>query len=331
MESGAYIVCFIASVIKEPRRLAFFKLLLDSIRGQTHLLDGLFISIYIDPSLNVDWSNMFKGLGNTHILRQKNQKQQFVQIGEMSKKLESKFTCPQNKTLFIMFSDDDDLWHCDRVKQYAKSWNDAPTYASPEKIASVASICMSESMTIDISCNVHMNSSNVDEMIECGCVNVTIPTQEDAVNTMVEYHEYVVKHKVLIEFLKEYDWIVRNNRFADMEFRTFVARYNLERGSTIFIRPDTWGYFYRKCDPTYVNVTNPTFSLKYGGFSARQDSKRAEIILRYVAEGQECKSMANIMTSHFEATCVAMSKDDKDREFITRLYLRIKMERNELR
>lgn len=109
-----HLVCMIASVIKDARRLRFFKTLLESICQQAVPPLVIFISIHIAPHLSVDWDSLLMKRSFAcplRVLRQKREKLQFVQYKEMMDRLERVFPTPAGKDAFIMFSDDDDLWH----------------------------------------------------------------------------------------------------------------------------------------------------------------------------------------------------------------------------
>ena len=69
-------VCLLASVIKEQRRLGFFRQLLESVRAQVIKPDEMIVSIFIDPSLEGDdkdtfWKDLFSGMPFLRVMRQK--------------------------------------------------------------------------------------------------------------------------------------------------------------------------------------------------------------------------------------------------------------------
>lgn len=311
--NGSHIVCFIASVITERRRLEYFKLLLDSIRKQSSQLDGLIISIYIDPILEVDWTHLFCGVKHLYVMRQKRPKRQFVQIDEMYKKWETCFPCPPEKEPFIMFSDDDDLWHKDRVYRYMDLWDrGSVSVPHPENISSM---CMKEFTHVSIACKDHVNSSNVDAMIDCGCVEFQSPNSErECKNMLVEYHEYVVRPHVLGSFLEKHGWLVRNNRFADMEFRNFVHSFEPTKCMTLQVSPVHWLYYYRKSDPSYMCATNPVIVTEPLDIMQARDHEKISALLIYSEEMRECHAMelmAEKQFLYFANACTPKNMDPK--------------------
>lgn len=311
------LVCFIASVIKEPRRLEFFKQLLKSIQDQELPLDGLFISSYIDPSLQTDIQELLRGISSTgtkvHILKQKRPKRQFVQIKELSDRVDKVFPCPQNTESFILFSDDDDLWHPTRTKHYYRISTDADSTLFPM----LSAICMRESTEIDkfeypTVCSNHPEATcaaDVDRLIECGCLSFKF-NQSD----LYEYHEYAVRRYVLREFLTENAWIVNNNRFADMRFRYFIATYKVGIMRTAHYIPDQWLYYYRHSNWDYPAVTHPF-----------ADGKVSENVVDYLVEMEECPDTNCGFQKSTETLMTRLNLDETSR-LAFRLYLDMKLQ-----
>ena len=234
------IIGVIASVVKTKERLSSFCILLDSIRNQTSPLDGLIISCFVDPALGVDPTELFSRLGkNCHILLQKTPKLQFLQFKDISSRLNQKF--PSFKNKFLLFSDDDDIWNVNRVECNRQ-------FASNEVgIENVhAFISMESTLQRVGGCRFHdYLCQNVDAMINCGCTTFT-NFPEATTPMLVEYHYFMVRDIVLADFVRAKGWIVEQNRFADMEFRIFISKYNTSVPDTIrCFRPIEWTYFYR--------------------------------------------------------------------------------------
>jgi hypothetical protein len=326
-----HLVGFIASVITEPRRLMFFRELLESIKTQKKPLDGLFISIHIDPSLNVDVKTLFKGIKNVRVLLQKRPKKQFAQIGEMLEKLNSTFPCPSEKVQFILFSDDDDLWHHERTEFYHEMWKKGHE-TSPEMMPIIASISVKERIVFRKEpCVIHLNTSHVDNMLECGCAILKRPSfpnikEEEVLTFDTEYHEDAVRPHVLRDFFKDFGWICRNNRFADIEFRTFVRKYKGSKGSTLNVIPSHWMYFYRRCDKTYPAVTNP-LEMDLEAKFVKLSLKEAIKLLTYAIEMTECHSFDKVSKDHYDRVCLYLTNCEID---VLNLSKKIKDDRNKL-
>ncbi|KAH9253734.1 hypothetical protein BASA81_008352 [Batrachochytrium salamandrivorans] len=245
------LVCLIASVIKCQRRLGYFQLLLDSIRVQIDQLDGLIISIFIDPSLNVP-IRLYNGLGGKEkcfVLRQKCAKKQFVQIQEMLPRVAAYFP-PQGKETFLMFSDDDDLWHPERAIYYRNGFHDMVRNGS---LSSTALLFVNE-VTIPgpDHCFAHdprnvQGPGDVQRMIDCGCVQT---------QSILEYHYFVVRPCVLDDFFVAYPRFV-HNQFCDLKFVHFLSNDRNGRNDYCQVIPSHWLYFYRRiAEPGYEAAGN---------------------------------------------------------------------------
>lgn len=251
------IVCFIASVIKDERRLGYFRYLLDSIRAQTRPMTQLYISIHIALNLSTEeWKKLFSSLpGSPVILRQKQPKRQFVQYRELFNRASKEL---QGEQTFILFSDDDDLWHPQRVERYMQ-FVEKTALLCPGNFSRMSSIQSREETEQGLPCQScrQNNESDVDFMLKCGCIKIaTYPMEQGPVHT--EYHQFLVKPYILQEFLEQHRQLVDTNRFADMEFRDFVRFYKDKEGFvTGQLAAPHWMYYYRKCDATYNAVTKP--------------------------------------------------------------------------
>lgn len=247
-----------ASVIRDERRLSYFRQLLNSIRAQTRAPTRLYISIHIVLDLSSEeWSSLFANLpGNPVILKQRHPKRQFVQYRELLKRAAADLS---GENTFILFSDDDDLWHPQRVACYLNWFDNMIQMGTPPDVISrMTSIQAREQTTPGLPCEVCQtnNSNDVDAMLRCGCVTIELLALEKG-PMLLEYHQYAVRPRVLQEFLEKHVQLVETNRFADMEFRQFVRTYDDEKGCTGQLVPPHWMYFYRQCDPSYDAVTRP--------------------------------------------------------------------------
>ena len=311
--SQLHLIGLVASVITEPVRLGFFKQLLLCIKRQTVPLDGLLISIYIDPCLSVDMSELFRDMGkNVLILHQKSKKRQFVQYEELSRRVDSgAFACKDHsKATFLLFSDDDDIWNDNRVRAYHDMWKVVLERrdADPNQ---VSSICMMEKTThTDHRCPEHAGSSNVDDMLECGCASFEVISQ-NTTDRIAEYHEYAVRPRVLREFCESHQRWVKHNRFADLEFRYYVCTFMPSVFFTVLTFPRHWIYFYRGGD--YPSVTNPY-----------KDRKSK---MEYAVEMCECPQMS---AKGFAALAQSRARDVNVAEF-DRTYAELLAQRLQLK
>lgn len=281
--SKMFLVGMLSSVIQDPLRLRYFRLLLDSVRNQQQPLDGFFVSIYVAPELEVDLTVLLRGIPNCRVLKHKSPKLQFVQIQHMADRLDQYFPCPLNKKRFIMFSDDDDLWNSDRVSAYRITTEYAFENV-PNEMAFVSSVC-SRAQTVHnvISCDkLHKDESNVDDYLSCGCIKF----QEIPKDEIPEYHNYVVCDFVLTEFLKENKVMVQTNHYCDMHFGYFLCSYKAGLYRTLHVGyqfENDWLYFYRSGPSSYLTAsrfvkTTPGVSLEI----SKEHEKTRIYIRRYL-------------------------------------------------
>jgi len=322
MQKGLHLVCFLASVITDKRRLEFFRMLLDSVRKQAMPLNGGFlVSIYLDPELEPDVKSLFRNLNcPVKLLIQKRPKKQFVQIAEMYSCWEKAFPCPPDREPFFLFSDDDDLWSEHRTEAYFRIWDGACKSNFP--LDKVTSICAREhTKHNDRLCEAHKDGSDVNAMIACGCVAFTEEIYP-------EYHEYAVRPFVVGEFLNTHDRLVRHNRFADMQFRSFVAGYS--GYNTLIIQTPVWLYFYRKCDRTYICATNPVKQTRQLYFP--EDIKEITALVEYIAEISECPAMGpDRAAESLKNLMAATTRTEAEAFFLGALVLKVKSDRAKLK
>ena len=284
-QASARFVCLLASVIQEERRLAFFRQLLDTVRAQLVKPDEMIVSIFIDPSLEGDnrdqfWKELFHDLPFVRVMRQKRKKRQFVQIAEMLGKVED------SPSTFVIFSDDDDLWHPRRVFAYHALYNDTAQMSDSDMSKFSAMIILHDMKTNNTKCPDHRDTSDVDGMIKCGCVELHhVPYEQ---RSGVEYHHMAVRPAVIKDFIASNGRIVRHNRFADMFFRRFVIAYKPKDCRTTYSSPPHWIYFYRHCDTSYECVTHPILNFDTG---RKFTLEEADAYMQYVAEAEECEMM----------------------------------------
>lgn len=306
-----HLVCLLASVIRCPRRLEYFKILLDSVRSQTSRLDGFFISIHIAPELEqgINYSELFKGLPNVRILKQKRAKPQFAQYQELYTRLGEAFPCPSDKEGFLLFSDDDDVWHEHRVEMYRTQWERACAMPGAP-INRVSSICMRERIKVcNRFCTKHTDTSNVQSYLDCGCL---VFEQIPDIHVSLEFHEYAVRRHVMGEFFQQHGDFCLYNRFADIVFRDFIFSYKLDEGITLHMCPPSWMYFYRLGDSNYLAQTRPVaHPERVESFSNHPEN--IKIMIHYCLDQLECKSLKDMGQSALKSIHSFTSREEMRR------------------
>jgi len=249
------IVSFTSSVITERARFNYFKDMIQSVCKQEIYPDLFFLSIHISPDLNIpdkEFTDMFKEVPfEYHILRQKRPKKQFVQYKEMLSHLGQHFDL---KKTWIMFSDDDDLWNTMRTKVFYAAINSYKTMTlKPEE--KFVGVCILESIKQKDSmipcCEIH-TPSDVITAIYDGLVDVTMHQ-----GIRVEHHEYLVKTCMLTNFLDKNKFLVKTNRYCDLDFRQFLIKSKDSLSCDFLPIPvKNWLYFYRASCGEYTQVSS---------------------------------------------------------------------------
>jgi len=276
-----HLVCMIASVIKDHRRLRYFRMLLDSIRAQIILPKQVLVSIYIEPKLldnNADFDALFEGLPMVHVARQDKPKRQFVQIRELL----NQHLVEGERDTFVMFSDDDDLWHPKRCFYYYTQF--AMLYKHAINIIPTIAYMVALEQTSHVNgyCKLcaEKNETNVDAMLACGCCKFVFQAE----HSLVEFHEYVVRPVVMRDFFSRFSDLVETNRFADMQFRREVAGWGGKDWNHAAVVPPHWLYYYRQCDPSYAAATQP-------GATAETQEEHTKEYVSYFLDMLFCPNM----------------------------------------
>ena len=289
-----HLVCFMASVVKDVRRLGYLKRMIDSVRKQyVPLTGGLLVSIHVDPSLGMsaaEIKSLFDGIPRVYILLQKRPKLQFMQMHEMFVRWATVFPCPDGRTPYIIFSDDDDLWHPHRTHYYHA------LHVGSAYREDVTGICLVErAVTKNLVC-APSHENDVDSMIVCGCV-----VYEHVHGG--EYHQLAVKPVVLRDFFSQFTQLCERNRYADMQFRNFVYGYGGNKQTTVYGIPSTWAYFYRQCDSSYACNRVPQIDFDPNKeFDIYRDRPALTSMVKHVIDLEECpatKDMAERQLRHY--------------------------------
>lgn len=254
-------VVLLASVITEENRLKRLKQMIESVKQQSVKPDYFYVSIFVDPSLNLTMSmvsDMFTGVA-TNILYQRKPKKQFVQIYELCLKISSQWLKDEISHTWVSFTDDDDLWSPIRMSLYQDALINAYEN-SPQQFNKISGIKVCQYNTHEPRkyCNCEINDAkDVFKGIKCGCVKYGMYTEREQ-NKFVEYHHWMTKFALLQEFLQRCLFFVFENRYCDVLFSYFLNNYKPDECVTIsvFSNPNEWAYFYRNGSKEYSCVTS---------------------------------------------------------------------------
>lgn len=259
-------VVFLASVVTQQERWLKMGQLVKSIQDQVFKPDLFCVSIYVAPSLAISrdvisatFSGLSRTMGGVFVLLQSKPKKQFAQIYELCQRLKTKWLPPQDDMshVWVTFTDDDDLWHPKRFQLFQEMldvrYSDAPNNFSLDNTSGFKVITKTDH--IRPNCCSITNPLDVDKAISCGCV---VLSQKET--SFLEYHMWMTKVSILLEFLEKFRFYAFENRYCDVLFSMVLNSYkHLTHGSMSAV-PEIWTYFYRNGQQEYASVTNPAFS-----------------------------------------------------------------------
>ena len=252
-------VCLLASVINHENRFIHLLEMLKSMKDQINQIDIFCVSIHILPELNIS-DNQIKelffentGIRKIKIIIQKNPKTQFEQIKELCEMFTTKwFSNINTKDVWVIFTDDDDIWNQYRTSLYLNALKKIYENENVERTKITGVQVSEETNHIDPTCCSITNFIDVDDAIECGCVNISSKT-----NTYVEYHRWMVPLSGLLAFLKDFPFFVHHNRYTDVMFSMYnrIIESNDKGHIQISLDKPYWSYFYRNGSMEYPCVS----------------------------------------------------------------------------
>lgn len=216
------IICCIASHIDSIERFLCFKELWQSIKSQLKYPSFILISVSNSPELEQDLNEFLQNLRscfNIKIVRSKKQSQfqHYKQLLPELRKLPD--------TTWIIFSDDDDIWHKRRIMSYSKTL-DLPPSTSPGFIQS------------------YLHGKMEDGEIKCVTSNY------------VNYVDFLCRIKDVITFLERCSENVLSNRFCDVFFRRYIELLHGKNSMVVNSDSDNWMYMWRDSQTYQRNSDN---------------------------------------------------------------------------
>lgn len=174
------------------------------------------------------------------------------------------------RSVWIMFGDDDDLWHPRRAKEFAHSISEHPSVDDVGIFVSLARANIEQGQCLPDE-EIPSTQEQVDEFLQDGratllrdddvCRNWRQQLQEvhqatESSLTLIdvpddlelEYFDFYPRLRIVREFFDNTSSTVLANRFCDLRFNEFLRKYPLwgqELGLQVaFFEADCWMYFY---------------------------------------------------------------------------------------
>jgi len=147
-----------------------------------------------------------------------------------------------DENTWLLFTDDDALWHEKRLEFYQRTVESAPKEAH-----AVAFPCETTYITKTPIGSI-VNTEDVNRVITENVIKVSSykPNEDHPVN----FHDLCVRSKVLKMFLAQTPRELLCNAFCEAEFVMFTLRYT---GKLMISEATQWLYFWRRADPSYVH------------------------------------------------------------------------------
>lgn len=173
--------------------------------------------------------------------------------------------------IFILFTDDDDLWNTSRVKVYSECIIQMDEQI--QNISSFKSSSYADSTILNNGCTAGPNSiikeinspKDVDINLQSGFIQIT-----SSIDTYGEYWEYCVQLKYLQEFISKASIDILRNKYCDLCFVKFIRLYDLDNKIIAIIKNDDWLYFHRYL---HIRSVNPV---------SCHDKEKIRIALKYI-------------------------------------------------
>ena len=242
MTSTAIATCFVASHIGNYVRLLYFQAMLRSWADQSVPCNMVLILSADNESLLDKAQNVVKMYPQiTLILHKGSQFQKLgwaVYKGQLDLKLDD----------WIMFGDDDDLWHPDRVKIFTNCARQALPCADQIRVSVASEIKQSCVAT----------GGDTLSKAERVLLSAVVSNNTEQYHRLDGYHynlwSFAVKYKVLVEFCMKANTNLLQHKYADYAFSTFLMNtpfmhrvYNLfpHEYDLVGLEPSNWMYFFR--------------------------------------------------------------------------------------
>jgi hypothetical protein len=245
----AEICVFLASVVKDGKRKQRLREMLQSAREQTTKPDYFCVSIYIENTTNEELEDMFKDVADhIRIARRKQALPQFCQYRDLAKQFHT--TWYPGKNPWIVFTDDDDMWHPLRIAKF--HYGISHCTGLYDNVSGIG--CAESTRQLNSQCCPVQSWEDVDWSLGCGCA-LADPIPNDS---LTEYHYCTLVLSEFQCFLDAFSFHVKHNRFTDMLMSNYVHNSGgVDRHHGVLpTRPGEWTYFYRDGRAEYPTVTS---------------------------------------------------------------------------
>ena len=216
-KDGCCLCALLASHISSRRRLEFLKLCLDSIAAQSEPPEALYLSWYAEESLAAEALSMLRGVRLPCRFRHCRQSRRLSQYCHLREALAAHdVEAPRDPAgaaaSWLIFSDDDDLWHPDRARVSRRAC--ARASLPPARARALAFGVYA--YPVEEAAQEAKTAAQVDRALDQRQCGVWLGASE--------VFQYAVRPELLRTFLANEPDAVLCHRFCDVRFATWMRR-----------------------------------------------------------------------------------------------------------
>ena len=304
------VFALLATHIRSQARLASLCACLQSITEQQTAAASVMLSWSAEPELREVVEHVLQVWSSeqtfaVQVCAQQQQLSQFEHYAALSQQIPH-----QQGEVWVIFSDDDDLWHPARVHNYLsaiQSWlqrDDAQNLG-----ALVCTRHCSPTGPLDAP---PCSAAQVSALLAAGGAQMVGPSTPDgsaAINNhKQEYFDFAIRVQLLHSFVQAANQAVLSHIFADVAFRQWIRSSPLLK---VFFTPPDWMYFYNNiatdAEQSFIDAKNPNVGRAVGSLKhIPEDAVAARAQLEHV-----CKVAPQLDLKEFEFT-VALVRQNID-------------------
>lgn len=226
---------FCASHINTLERFECLKAMISSWINQTTRCK-LYISISFDTHIQSQ-SALLASLGEHELLCI------FPQSTKLSQFEHYRFlTTRMEEDTYILFTDDDDIWHKDRVFAFTEVYK-AIHFESSTNLLSVRIPVYLSSDNKNNKLKV-MTTCDIENAIKKGDVALV----ESDNTAFTEHWTYMVRLSTLCDFVMSCSDVILRHKYCDVLFIKFLRCCKGYQNAVVYTNKKTWMYYYRNCE-----------------------------------------------------------------------------------
>ena len=238
------LVAIVASHIDSLHRWKFFMQMINTVSTQSESLDAFYIGISFpskymqqiyESRLNTVRDLLSGVCSRLTITQTRAQCSQ----GKMWQRMVRRYPALADPNTWILFSDDDDLWHKDRVAMYLHGMQTVRQCPPLQRM-----------LVSNIRSNVYVTSDRETRDVKVEDVDVLLESGEMRLGSQSNYWDLCIRGTIFCEFMNiANDFILQDPTF-DVLLRHYICAYDSPNGKCITLKPavGVWMYFWRKHD-----------------------------------------------------------------------------------